>query len=253
MATSWSTALKEKLAERNGSRRMIVSPVKQSARHSAAYNPWMHGGSRSQSTYIGEWVADKREGFGTQTWACGKKYAGEWKAGKPHGKGSFWKGTKGNLQKRYAGDWVQGTRTGLGVRMFSTGDKYEGEWYENKRQGRGTMHYANGALYQGGWIRNRRSGTGVLVEAGGNKYEGEWSDNCKEGCGRYVYDARAMVYEGTWQRGFPTSGTMREFSSSDTVQKQEVSSSGSHKFGLPALSLLEPDRVTLVPTCPQSV
>ena len=32
---------------------------------------------------------DKREGHGTFSWTDGRKYVGEWKAGKQHGKGTY--------------------------------------------------------------------------------------------------------------------------------------------------------------------
>ena len=76
-----------RLAEREGPRRIIFE------------------GSRS---YVGEWSRDQKDGFGTQTFASGK-YEGEWRNGKPHGKGSLWKNIDGRLRKCYAGDWVAGT------------------------------------------------------------------------------------------------------------------------------------------------
>ena len=32
---------------------------------------------------------DKREGWGTFSWTDGRKYVGEWRAGKQHGKGTY--------------------------------------------------------------------------------------------------------------------------------------------------------------------
>lgn len=44
-----------------------------------------------RGSYAGEWSADKRHGFGTQTYASGDKYEGGWLADKPHGRGTSWK------------------------------------------------------------------------------------------------------------------------------------------------------------------
>jgi hypothetical protein len=45
---------------------------------------------KSGAIYTGEWVGNKRDGFGVQTWPDGAKYEGEWKNNKAQGKGKFW-------------------------------------------------------------------------------------------------------------------------------------------------------------------
>ena len=37
--------------------------------------------------YIGEYLDDRKHGFGTFQWGDGRKYEGTWKNGKQHGKG----------------------------------------------------------------------------------------------------------------------------------------------------------------------
>ena len=61
---------------------------------------------------------------GTETYASGNKYVGEYKDGKKHG---------------------QGTLT------FADGDKYVGEFKDGKKNGQGTFTFADGRVEEGIW------------------------------------------------------------------------------------------------------
>ena len=67
--------------------------------------------------YVGDWNANLKEGFGTQTWTKGHKYEGEWVANMRTGKGTYWVCEGKRLRKQYAGDWVNDKRHGQGVFM----------------------------------------------------------------------------------------------------------------------------------------
>ena len=67
----------------------------------------------------GEW-----EGQGTETWANGDKYVGEYK---------------------------DGQRTGQGTYTWPSGGKYVGEWKDGNRHGQGIHTYANGRVEDGTW------------------------------------------------------------------------------------------------------
>jgi hypothetical protein len=58
--------------------------------------------------------------FGTQTWADGDQYVGEWKDGKKHGQGTY---------------------------TYANGNKYVGEVKDDKRHGQGTETYADGVWF----------------------------------------------------------------------------------------------------------
>ena len=81
----------------------------------------MHtSGELPEATYEGERnAAGQPEGRGTQTFATGDVYEGEWRAGKKEGRGTY---------------------------THSNGMVYEGEWMADKQEGRGTMRYADGAV-----------------------------------------------------------------------------------------------------------
>lgn len=89
-----------------------------------------------RGSYGGEWVDDKREGFGTQTYGNGDKYEGAWRANKPDGRGTYWKlvrpagraagvkrkGDAGSFVKVYEGDYYDGQRHGSGRLYLDNGD-----------------------------------------------------------------------------------------------------------------------------------
>lgn len=45
---------------------------------------------KNGAKYIGEWLGNKKHGFGIQQWTDGARYEGEWKLNKACGKGKFW-------------------------------------------------------------------------------------------------------------------------------------------------------------------
>ena len=74
-----TTTMKEKTAERNGARRIIINPKKKSPPKDELVLPGGHEFPYTAgSFYVGEWQGDKKSGFGTQTWTSGDKYEGEW-------------------------------------------------------------------------------------------------------------------------------------------------------------------------------
>ena len=65
------------------------------------------------------------------TYPDGSKYQGEWKDGKPHGKGTYTFKSGDSLRNgsTYQGDWENGFRNGYGTYTWSDGHKSEDdEW-----------------------------------------------------------------------------------------------------------------------------
>jgi len=55
---------------------------------------------------IGQYVEDKKEGYGVFKWADGKMYKGHWKDGKQHGKGIL----VDQEGKETEAEWVEGKK-----------------------------------------------------------------------------------------------------------------------------------------------
>jgi S1-C subfamily serine protease len=124
----------------------------------------------------------KHNCYGTQTWAEGSKYIGEFKDDKIHGQGTY---TSANGNK-YIGEWKDNKYHGQGTYTYADGEKYVGEFKDNKYHGQGTLTFANGGKYVGGYKDNKRHGQGTLTFANGDKYVGGYKDNKRHGQGTYT-------------------------------------------------------------------
>lgn len=70
------------------------------------------------AVYTGEWVGEKRDGYGVQNWPDGAVYQGQWQDDKAHGYGKF---------------------------VHTDGDIFEGEWMHDKAHGQGTYYHEDGS------------------------------------------------------------------------------------------------------------
>jgi hypothetical protein len=109
--------------------------------------------------YKGEFEHDLKHGHGTSTWVDGSvfegvwknnlfvegrgkfpngdTYEGEWKAYKPHGKGTYTCAVDGEV---YTGDFLSGERHGQGVCRTASGDEYVGGWRVGLKHGPGHLN-----------------------------------------------------------------------------------------------------------------
>lgn len=93
-----------------------------------------------------------KNGTGSAETAKGGKYEGEFKNGKPHGKGTL---TLPNGY-RYDGEFRQGKKNGQGTAVFSSGKKYVGHFKNGKASGQGVLYDKNGAvLKKGTWVNGK--------------------------------------------------------------------------------------------------
>ena len=74
----------------------------------------------SGAIYEGEWLDNKRDGYGKQIWPD---------------------------ESKYEGNWLNDKANGYGKLFHYDGDIYEGEWQDDKANGKGTYTHANGARY----------------------------------------------------------------------------------------------------------
>ena len=151
--------------------------------------------------YIGEWgdrslskegvfsspsgnkFIEKLNGHGVATFKDEHKYVGEFKDGKPHGKGTLFdsdgsiinqglwtdgilkfsafqsvsykgQGTYTYAGNKYVGDWMHGMFNGQGTFTLSSGGKYVGEFKDNKYNGQGSLYALNGRIVVAGFWAN---------------------------------------------------------------------------------------------------
>ena len=104
--------------------------------------------------YEGEWIQDKRNGQGYETFKTGNVYRGAFMNNKPHGKGIYnW--ANGEV---YDGEFTQGCKNGFGIWKGLQNDSYMGEWRDNKVWGYGVHQWQNGDKYEGEWARSLKNG-----------------------------------------------------------------------------------------------
>ena len=155
-------------------------------------------------TYNGNAVNGKFSGQGTQIYAVGDKYIGEWKESKRSGRGTYYF-KNGNI---YIGEWREGSYNGQGTLTFANGEKYVGEWKNSKINGQGTLTYATGDIYVGIWTDGVMNGIGSHTYPGSDKYVGEFTNNQPNGQGTLTY-SNGEKYVGKWKDGnFNGQGTL---------------------------------------------
>ena len=125
-------------------------------------------------------------------------YVGEWKNGKPDGKG---KSTWNRTQAYYEGDWKNGKWHGNGIRYWGesgkhANDKYEGEWKDDEMDGFGNYYWADGSYYVGEWRNGVQHGKGIYTFSNGEKLESIWRNGyCRELAINFWGESASTFYE----------------------------------------------------------
>ena len=100
--------------------------------------------------YKGEFLGEKRHGFGVCIFANKEKYEGIWKNDYIHsiGKYTYSDGCT------YSGDFRNGVAEGIGTYTYKNKDIYKGQFVNNKKDGKGVLYYTDGSKYIGMWKNN---------------------------------------------------------------------------------------------------
>jgi hypothetical protein len=145
--------------------------------------------------YEGEWRNGKPHGRGKVTFPeTGGYYIGNLKDGLAHGKG-----TLVDTHYKYVGEWKNDKRNGFGKAIL-TDQIYEGEWKNDTLHGYGTVTFTNGNKYVGEWKNDKRNGYGTDTSLNGNKYVGEWKNDKQNGFGTFT-EFNGYKYVGEWKNG----------------------------------------------------
>ena len=141
--------------------------------------------------YVGERnAAGQMHGHGTETFANGDVYVGEYKDDKRSGHGTYTY-ADGNI---YIGEFEDDKRNGHGTFKFVDGNVYYGEFKDSIFHGHGILTSANGNVYAGEFNDGNMNGHGTYTYANGNVYVGEFKDDKKSGHGTYTYvDGRVLT------------------------------------------------------------
>lgn len=127
------------------------------------------------TSYTGQVVDGKREGFGTYT-STSETYIGQWQNDQQHGAGKHnW--TDG---RAYEGQYVKGRFSGFGKMVWAT-DKgsmwYEGQYENDVKHGKGKFTWPNGNVYDGGWANGKRHGQANFLTSSGKQKFGFWKED----------------------------------------------------------------------------
>uniref|UniRef100_A0A6I8NKY3 VPS9 domain-containing protein n=1 Tax=Ornithorhynchus anatinus TaxID=9258 RepID=A0A6I8NKY3_ORNAN len=129
-------------------------------------------------------------------------YDGEWRAGKPHGKGALMWPDGSN----HVGDFKDGLEHGFGIRLIPHGtedrfDCYKGHWRDGRMEGYERPAGRRPFRYTGHWAHDRKDGYGVWDDRRrGERYIGTWRDDRRHGQGVVVTQS-GICYRRTFHAG----------------------------------------------------
>lgn len=146
--------------------------------------------------YEGDWIDEKYDGYGVETWAKGSRYRGQYRQGLRHGIGVY-RFYTGDV---YAGEWSNGQCHGSGVYTCQDGSHYVGEFKWGVKHGLGHYHFRNGDTYAGEYFADKMHGFGVYQFGNGHRYEGAWHEGRRQGLGMYTF-RNGETQSGHWQNG----------------------------------------------------
>lgn len=172
-------------------------------------------------------VGDCQNGIGIFMYSGKKRYDGQFRNGKPNGKGRFLYAEKPDnyfITKEYVGEVRNGMRHGRGgmylhgsipyykgefrndkyhgqgYLILSSGGIYEGEFKNGERTGKGTLTLPSGTKCTGEFVDGEMEGEGVLIMSDGTTYKGEFAKGLMDGNGVLTIP-NGEVYDGAWRLG----------------------------------------------------
>ncbi len=176
-----------------------------------------------------------KSGYGTYTWADGRRYEGNWKYNDMEGEGTLYK-ADGTIDQ--AGTWkanklvkssipatpsvstvpaepeapavtkVTNEPYTMVTSKFSVSGTYTGQWKDGKPNGEGTMTMTQSderwdkgdTLYSAKWVNGLIEGYGQWRSAVDGAYDGNFSKGLKSGKGK-MWFSDGTVYDGQWSGG----------------------------------------------------
>lgn len=125
--------------------------------------------------FMGNYENGKPNGFGEYHWKNESSYKGFFKNGLRHGKG-VWRKNFGKTDI-YDGDWINDKKSGVGVYTWVSGNCYKGAYFDDLRHGYGEMFWIDGSSYKGNWRRGEQHGEGTMYIPGRSVQQGLFKHN----------------------------------------------------------------------------
>ena len=147
-------------------------------------------------TYEGEWLNNRKDGIGIETYKDGSKYMGEYKNGLKQGLGTyFW--ADGSI---YEGEWKYNLMEGSGIYKFKDGSTCSGFWHSNQMDGFGKLTFPDVKCFIGFFKKDQKYGFGLIFWYKEKKaFIGYWKNNKQDGFGKFIYEEK--IKYGFWKQG----------------------------------------------------
>lgn len=135
------------------------------------------------------------DGRGHYRFDKGVVYKGQFKDGRPYGKGKL-----STPSYTYMGDFKNGVKEGEGKLTYKKSKYYIGQFHNDLFHGKGKFQFANGDVYKGEWRKGKKNGKGNYIFSNLDSYEGEFANGQINGKGTLITKA-GEIKEGTWSNG----------------------------------------------------
>ena len=152
-------------------------------------------------TYLGNLDNEKRrQGYGVYLSAStGSTYSGNFLSDKRHGYGILYHPKFG----KYCGDFVDDMKWGQGCLILNDASTYIGGFVNNLFHGKGTLCERDGRTYVGYWKGGKRDGEGIEIYMNGQVFCGEHKDglrHCELGT-MLERSGGKVIYSGGFSKG----------------------------------------------------
>ena len=154
----------------------------------------------AEDSYLGKFVAGKRNGHGKATYKNGDIYEGLWHQDKKHGAGAMYCGGKW----LYEGVWHNDRRIAVEFLADRSGNLYQQianyDFLDDPAagiNGFGFIEYKDLRKYKGGLKNGQPHGMGMMQYADGTIYQGEFNLGVRHGAGKITKDGKTLygLYE----------------------------------------------------------
>jgi len=181
-------------------------------------------------------------GWGKMFLEKGFEYEGQWKEGKPNGKGAvktpYWttissdKWVEGEIQghgeetylngRKYVGQFKNTLYHGIGTDNYPDGKIISGEFKEGRPWGKIKMILSNGDILEGQFVKGHAEGKGKYLFGDGSSYVGEFHKGHPHGYGiEYSPDGK-VVFKGQWNMGQEVFETAKNSGTNDSASQKKA-------------------------------